>query len=173
MIVCSSPVSVAFRAPQKTQYRSALSVDEWHGLRNIRGRRIFAWPNINAAVCWVGQEGIWSTPSSKHVRIISNFANLIVSRSFIVTAAHCIEQAPIKDIVIYLGELDTQNSGTITEPLPAEKHRVTRKIIHPRFRFRVTQPDRYDLALLKMAIPTSYQWAICDRPSYWTTTNDV
>lgn len=88
---------------------------------------------------------------------ITNIFIFAVSRSFIVTAAHCIEQAPLKDIIVYLGELDTQNSGTITEPLPAEKHRVVRKIIHPRFKFRVTQPDRYDLALLQMAIPTSYQ----------------
>lgn len=27
---------------------------------------------------------------------------------------------------------------------------VRRKIIHPQFRFRITQPDRYDLALLEL-----------------------
>lgn len=74
----------------------------------------------------------------------------------IATAAHCIQQARLKDISVFLGEIDTQNSGLIYEPLPAEKHRVIQKIIHPRFKFRITQPDRYDLALLKLANPTGY-----------------
>lgn len=74
------------------------------------------------------------------------------------TAAHCISNARLRDIVIYLGELDTQNSGKIIEPLPAEKHRVSHKIIHPRFRFRITQPDRYDIALLKLVKPAGYKW---------------
>lgn len=79
-----------------------------------------------------------------------------MSRHFIITAAHCIEQALMKDIIVYLGEHDTQNSGTISEPFPSEKHYVIRKIIHPRFKFRMAQPDRYDLALLQLAIPTIY-----------------
>lgn len=80
-----------------------------------------------------------------------------VSRRFVATAAHCISQARLRDITIYLGELDTQNSGKIVEPLPAEKHKVSQKIIHPRFRFRITQPDRYDIALLKLTKPAGYK----------------
>lgn len=80
-----------------------------------------------------------------------------MSRNFIATAAHCIQQARIKDIIVYLGELDTQNSGFAVEPLPAEKHRVVKKLVHPRFQFRITQPDRYDLALLKLAVPAVYK----------------
>lgn len=93
--------------------------------------------------------------------IVQNSTELIisflVSRYFIATAAHCIQQARIKDIIVYLGELDTQNSGLTMEPLPAEKHRVIKKIVHPRFQFRVTQPDRYDLALLQLAQPAVYK----------------
>lgn len=63
----------------------------------------------------------------------------------------------MKDIIVYLGELDTQNSGHILEPFPAEKHRVKKKFIHPRFQFRVTQPDRYDLALLQLITPAGYK----------------
>lgn len=62
----------------------------------------------------------------------------------------------MNDIVVYLGELDTQDSGTINEPIPSEKHLVARKFIHPNFKFRIAQPDRYDLALLQLAIPTSF-----------------
>lgn len=83
-----------------------------------------------------------------------------MSRQFVVTAAHCIEQARMKDILVYLGELDTQNSGKVYEPLPAQKHYVLRKIIHPNFRFRIAQPDRYDLALLQLTIPTTYSYDI-------------
>lgn len=59
--------------------------------------------------------------------------------------------------MIYLGELDTQNSGVALEPLAAEKHRVIKKMVHPKFQFRITQPDRYDLALLQLATPTTYK----------------
>lgn len=59
--------------------------------------------------------------------------------------------------MIYLGELDTQNSGYINEPYPVEKHFPVRKIVHPKFQFRMTQPDRYDLALLKLAKPAGYR----------------
>lgn len=80
-----------------------------------------------------------------------------MSRYFVATAAHCIQQARTKDIVIYLGELDTQNSGSVLEPIAAEKFRVVRKIVHPRFNFRMTQPDRYDLALLKLSRPANFK----------------
>lgn len=92
------------------------------------------------------------------VRVIKKQKCLFtVSRHYIATAAHCIQQARIKDIIVYLGELDTQNSGYTLEPLAAEKHRVSKKIIHPKFQFRITQPDRYDLALLQLATPTTYK----------------
>lgn len=65
---------------------------------------------------------------------------ILVSRHFVITAAHCIEQARMKDIIVYLGELDTQDSGKVHEPWPAEKHYVHRKIIHPNFKFRIAQP---------------------------------
>lgn len=74
-----------------------------------------------------------------------------------VLAAHCIQQARVRDISVYLGELDTQNSGKIQELLPTEHYLVSKKIIHPRFRYRLTQPDRYDLALLKLTKPAGYK----------------
>lgn len=80
-----------------------------------------------------------------------------MSRRFIATAAHCIQQARVKDIIVYLGELDTQNAAITKEPLPAERYRVIKKVIHPRFQFRVTQPDRFDLALLQLSKPAVYK----------------
>lgn len=81
----------------------------------------------------------------------------LVSRWFIATAAHCIQQARVKDILVYLGELDTQNAAITSEPLPVEMYRVVKKLIHPRFQFRITQPDRYDLALLQLSKPAIYK----------------
>lgn len=98
-------------------------------------------------------------PWQAHIRIAEfQCGGVLVSRRFVATAAHCIQQANIKEITIYLGELDTQNSGSVTEPYPAEKHRVTQKIIHPLFQFRMTQPDRFDIALLKLSRPAGYRY---------------
>ncbi|GAB0088365.1 uncharacterized protein DMENIID0001_027690 [Sergentomyia squamirostris] len=97
-------------------------------------------------------------PWQAHIRILEyQCGGVLLSRRFIATAAHCIQQARIRDIIVFLGELDTQNSGTVSEPLPAERHRVLQKIIHPRFQFRITQPDRFDLALLKLSRPAGYK----------------
>jgi hypothetical protein len=66
-------------------------------------------------------------------------------------------RARLKDITVYLGEYDTQNTGHYLEPLPEEILRVVHKIIHPNFQYRITQPDRFDLALLRLSRPVSYR----------------
>lgn len=48
-----------------------------------------------------------------------------MSRKFVATAAHCIISAKLKDILVYLGELDTQDTGKVLEFAPAELHRVS------------------------------------------------
>lgn len=48
-----------------------------------------------------------------------------MSRKFVATAAHCIISAKLKDILVYLGELDTQDTGKVQEFAPAELHRVS------------------------------------------------
>lgn len=47
-----------------------------------------------------------------------------VSLKFVATAAHCIVRAKLHDVIVYLGELDTQDTGTVLELAPAELHRV-------------------------------------------------
>ncbi|XP_037808203.1 serine proteinase stubble [Lucilia sericata] len=96
-------------------------------------------------------------PWQAHIRIAEyQCGGVLVSKNMVATAAHCVQQARLQDISVYLGELDTQNLGQTQEPLPVEKHNVIQKIIHPLFEFRMTQPDRYDLALLKLAKPTGF-----------------
>lgn len=97
-------------------------------------------------------------PWQAHIRIKEyQCGGALVSRKFIATAGHCISRAKLRDIVVYLGELDTQDSGLVFEPLPAEKHTVVQKFIHPKFRFRLTQPDRFDVAALKLKKPAGYK----------------
>ncbi|XP_056640921.1 serine protease 27 [Diorhabda sublineata] len=80
---------------------------------------------------------------------------VLVSRKFVATAAHCILSVNVENIWIYLGDLDIQDTGIVEEPAPADLHKVRKKVIHPKFRYRATQPDRYDLALLELAIEAS------------------
>lgn len=97
-------------------------------------------------------------PWQAHIRIAEfQCGGVLVSHNIVATAAHCIQQARLPDISVFLGELDTQNLGHIHEPLPVEKHKVIQKIVHPRFQFRMTQPDRFDVALLKLAKPTGFR----------------
>ncbi|XP_068622184.1 trypsin-4 [Battus philenor] len=91
-------------------------------------------------------------PWQAHVRI-SEFqcGGVLVSRWFVATAAHCVSRARPRDIAVWLGALDT-TAGAHT----ARKLGVVQKILHPLFQFRMTQPDRYDIALLKLSRPITY-----------------
>lgn len=40
------------------------------------------------------------------------------------TAAHCILPAKMSELLVYLGELDTLDTGEVEELAPAELHRV-------------------------------------------------
>ncbi|XP_022817110.1 serine proteinase stubble [Spodoptera litura] len=91
-------------------------------------------------------------PWQAHVRI-SEFqcGGVLVSRWYVATAAHCVSRARPRDIAVWLGALDT-SAGAHT----ARKLGVVQKILHPLFQFRMTQPDRYDIALLKLSRPIIY-----------------
>lgn len=112
-------------------------------------------------------------PWQAHIRIAEyQCGGVLVSKNMVATAAHCVQQARLQDIYVYLGELDTQNLGHAQEPLPAEKHNVIQKLIHPLFEFRMTQPDRYDLALLKLAKPTGFSWVSTPPSGFWRSLNN-
>ncbi|XP_018330295.1 trypsin-7 [Agrilus planipennis] len=93
---------------------------------------------------------------------ISTFqcGGVLVSRKFVITAGHCVVKAKLKDIKVYLGELDTMDTGKVFEYEPAELHSVTRKILHPRFQYKLIQLDRFDIALLEMLTETAFSYHI-------------
>jgi len=62
---------------------------------------------------------------------------------YVATAAHCVHRSRLSDITIYLGEHDTKDTGRWLEPLQEESFAVVDRIIHPRFKYMLTQPDRY------------------------------
>ena len=45
----------------------------------------------------------------------------------------------------------------VNEPLESESFKVEKIILHPNFRYMLTQPDRYDIALLKLDHPVYYR----------------
>ncbi|XP_052754251.1 transmembrane protease serine 12 [Galleria mellonella] len=92
-------------------------------------------------------------PWQAHVRI-SEFqcGGVLVSRQYVATAAHCVWRARARDVAVWLGAHDTARAGTRA----ATKLGVVQKILHPLFQFRMTQPDRYDIALLKLSRPITY-----------------
>ncbi|KAF7265598.1 trypsin-1 [Rhynchophorus ferrugineus] len=96
-------------------------------------------------------------PWQAYIKISSyQCGGVLVSRKYVATAAHCIFTAKLKDILVYLGELDTEDTGKYPELQPAELHRVKKLLIHPKFQYKSTQPDRYDLALLRLVTEAGF-----------------
>ncbi|XP_077292462.1 serine protease 33 [Arctopsyche grandis] len=105
-------------------------------------------------------------PWQAHIRIGDyQCGGVLVSRWFVATAGHCVQRARAKDIAVWLGALDTRAQAP-----PAERHKVSQKIVHPLFRYRITQPDRYDLALLLLSRPAvlgTHVLPVCLPNSEW------
>jgi len=93
-----------------------------------------------------------------HVRIGGfQCGGVLLNHNYVATAAHCVHKVRLDEILIYLGEFDTKNTGNFLEPLPVETYNVVEKIIHPNFRYMSIQPDRFDVALLRLNRPVTFK----------------
>jgi len=95
-------------------------------------------------------------PWQAHIRISSyQCGGVLLNHWYIATAAHCVHRAKLNKISVILGEFDTKDGEE--EPLDSETFKVDHIIIHPDFRYMLTQPDRFDVALLHLDRPVFYQ----------------
>ncbi|KAK3870340.1 hypothetical protein Pcinc_024419 [Petrolisthes cinctipes] len=97
-------------------------------------------------------------PWQAHIRISGyQCGGVLVNHFFVATAAHCVHKARLNQITVHLGEYDTKDTGDYHEPLPKETFSVVEKRIHPSFKYMLTQPDRYDIAVLQLNRPVVYR----------------
>ncbi|CAG0890019.1 unnamed protein product [Cyprideis torosa] len=97
-------------------------------------------------------------PWQAHIRI-SGFqcGGALLNRRYIVTAAHCVHKARLHQIRVFLGEHDTKDTGEYYEPFPTQSFNVELIKLHPHFRFMSVQPDRFDVAVLRLDRPVEYK----------------
>jgi len=104
-----------------------------------------------------GSASFGEFPWQAHIRIAGfQCGGVLLNHQYIATAAHCVHRAKLSQIIIYLGEYDTKDTDR-AEFLPKETLRVVQRKIHPLFKYMLTQPDRYDVALLKLNRPVVYR----------------
>lgn len=95
-------------------------------------------------------------PWQVHIRISSyQCGGVLLNHWYIATAAHCVHRAKLSKITVHLGEYDTKDGEE--EPLDSQTYKVDHIVIHPDFRYMLTQPDRFDVALLHLDRPVFYQ----------------
>jgi len=95
-------------------------------------------------------------PWQAHIRISSyQCGGVLLNHWYIATAAHCVHRAKLSKITVHLGEYDTKDGEE--EPLESQSYKVDHIVIHPDFRYMLTQPDRFDVALLHLDRPVFYQ----------------
>lgn len=97
-------------------------------------------------------------PWQAHIRISGyQCGGVLINHYFVATAAHCVHKARLNQITVHLGEFDTKDTGEYDEPFPKETFAVLEKRIHPSFKYMLTQPDRFDIAVLRLNRPVIYR----------------
>ncbi|GIY26814.1 serine proteinase stubble [Caerostris darwini] len=95
---------------------------------------------------WVVSLRQWKINSFKH-----KCGATLLNEFWAITAAHCVENVPLADILLRMGEYDITHEN---EPLPFVERRVQIIASHPQFDRRTFE---YDLALLRFYEPVVFQ----------------
>ncbi|OQR70884.1 plasma kallikrein-like [Tropilaelaps mercedesae] len=110
-------------------------------------------------------------PWQAHIKIgRQQCGGALVSHHYVITAAHCVHLNPLRRISVVLGAYDIQTSR-YSRSSSARTFRVAQKKIHPNFAFSASQPDRFDVALLRLDRYIRYQeniLPVCLPPRGWT-----
>ncbi|GBL89637.1 Serine proteinase stubble [Araneus ventricosus] len=109
---------------------------------------------------WVVSLRQWKANSFKH-----KCGATLLNEFWAITAAHCVENVPLTDILLRMGEYDITHEN---EPLPFVERRVQIIASHPQFDRRTFE---YDLALLRFYEPVVFQRNIL--PACVPTGNDT
>ncbi|KAH7945331.1 hypothetical protein HPB49_009666 [Dermacentor silvarum] len=109
-------------------------------------------------------------PWQAHIKISrQQCGGALVNHYYVVTAAHCVHHTPLRRISVILGAYDIQDQRY--QSSQAQAYSVLEKKIHPNFAFSASQPDRFDVALLRLDRHVRYQeniLPICLPPRGWT-----
>ncbi|CAN7981130.1 serine protease 30 [Ixodes scapularis] len=109
-------------------------------------------------------------PWQAHIKISrQQCGGALVNHFYVVTAAHCVHHTPLRRISVILGAYDIQDQRY--QLSQAQAYSVVEKKIHPNFAFSASQPDRFDVALLRLDRHVRYQeniLPICLPPRGWT-----
>ncbi|XP_064470248.1 serine protease 30-like [Ornithodoros turicata] len=109
-------------------------------------------------------------PWQAHIKISrQQCGGALVNHYYVVTAAHCVHHTPLRRISVILGAYDIQDQRY--QLSRAQPYSVVEKKIHPNFAFSASQPDRFDVALLRLDRHVRYQEnivPICLPPRGWT-----
>ncbi|XP_003739796.1 trypsin-1-like [Galendromus occidentalis] len=110
-------------------------------------------------------------PWQAHIKIgRQQCGGALVSHNYVLTAAHCVHLNPLRRITVVLGAFDIQ-STRYARSSSARTYRIVEKKIHPNFAFSASQPDRFDVALLRLDQHVQYQeniLPVCLPPRGWT-----
>lgn len=108
-------------------------------------------------------------PWQAHIKITQQqCGGVLLNKYYVVTAAHCVYRALLRDMIVVLGAYDIHDQTY--QLLPAQRFRVVEKKLHPNFRFSPSHPDRYDVALIKLDRAARYDenvLPICLPPYGW------
>ncbi|KAI9551704.1 hypothetical protein GHT06_022040 [Daphnia sinensis] len=127
------------------------SLNSLSGPRPVCGVQPLKSSKLQKRIIGGDQAAFGEFPWQAHIRIAGfQCGGVLLNHQYIATAAHCVHRAKLSQIIIYLGEYDTKDLDK-AEILPKETLGVIERKIHPQFKYMLTQPDRYDVAVLKLS----------------------